>query len=135
MTDGTGTRRISDRGIVTSRSDSPEVMAVLQGRLFYASSGLHVTDGTEAGTERLVDRDGNGISVVSMEVLGDRVLFVSSEVLWESDGTPAGTFPIDPEVGVSFPAWLFRAGDRVFLTGFEPLTGRELWAVREDVAP
>jgi hypothetical protein len=136
VTDGTGTRKISDREIVTNRSsDLPEVMAVLQGRLFYAASfGLQVTDGTEAGTERLVDRNGNGISAASMEVLGDRLVFAASEVLWESDGTQAGTFPTDPEVAVSYPAWLVRAGDRaedrLFLSGNEPSTGWELWAVR-----
>ena len=129
--DGTGTRKISDREIRAYSFSSTQTRAVLQGRLFYNSTnGLHVTDGTEAGTEQLVDRDGSSIGAASMAALDDRVVFVAREVLWESDGTQAGTFPIDPEVVLSYPPWLVRAGDRVFFQGFEPLTGWELWAVQ-----
>ena len=65
----------------------------------------------------------------------DAVLFfaddgLSGRRLWRTDGTQAGTFPIDPEVVLSYPPWLVRAGDRVFFQGFEPLTGWELWAVQ-----
>lgn len=131
-TDGTpeGTRRISSN----LRRRSPSA-AVFQGRLFLGledfpedyATGLWVTDGTEAGTMQLLDRDGQAIPTPeAFAALGDRLLFVAGESLYQSDGTEAGTFRLRNRV---LPD-LVRAGDRAFFSGFDDATGWELWAVR-----
>jgi ELWxxDGT repeat protein len=57
--------------------------------------------------------------------------------LWQTDGTPEGTFPILPE---TFPGSngaageLVRAGSRVFFPAYSREDGVELWAV-EEAAP
>ena len=136
VTDGTpaGTRKFSFREVDVYGFP----WAVFQGRLFFISSGmLSVTDGTETGTGPYQRPDGHEFfGTGAIEVLGDRLVFTAEldrfapVVVWESDGTQAGTHPVEPKVGVSDPTALLRAGDRVFFAGFEPLTGWELWAVR-----
>ena len=135
VTDGTpaGTRKIDSREMNVFGFPT----AVFQGRLFYISySMLSVTDGTETGTGPYQKPDGHEIfGVGALEVLGDRLVFTVQDdqgvvTLWETDGTQAGTHPVEPEVRVSDPQALLRAGNRVFFPGFEPLTGWEPWAVR-----
>jgi ELWxxDGT repeat protein len=135
-TDGTpaGTLKIDEREIEIF----PRIQTLFAGRLYYVSGGVAwATDGTAAGTGPLLDRDGQEIpSPLIFAVLGDRLLFLADATpgtlaLWESDGTPAGTFPIP---GVAIPPFvplnLVRAGDRVFLPAFDRDSGIELWAVR-----
>jgi ELWxxDGT repeat protein len=134
VSDGTpaGTRKIHDR-----EADLHSViLAEFQGRLFYVAEGttLWVTDGTEAGTGPFLDRDGRSIFYPwRFAVLGDRLVFTAWDVfsgtLFESDGTPAGTFPIEPRISSSVYD-LAVAGDRIFFSGWDPATGWELWAVR-----
>jgi ELWxxDGT repeat protein len=131
VTDGTaaGTRLISRRNMGE--------YAVFQGRVWFASSDaeypfrqfLWVTDGTEAGTVPVLDRDRQPIPYPArFSVLGGHLLFTAAlGWLWESDGTPAGTFRLS-KVGSNE---LVRAGSRVFFRGFSPGTGEELWAVEE----
>jgi large repetitive protein len=100
-----------------------------------AAGILWSTDGTEAGTGPLVDRYGNQIFAPSrFVVLGDRLVFTAQTIfgltLWESDGTPEGTFPVQPPVAINSPVELAGAGDRVFFPGYDTSTGWELWAVR-----
>ncbi len=130
-----GTRQIHERD-----ADNAVTPTVFQGRLYYPAEGvLWSTDGTEAGTGPLLDRDGHRIGPFSrFAVLGDRLLFTAQDALghaalWQSDGTPAGTFPIHPPADAG--SGLVSAGGRVFLSAYDPATGWELWAVREDVAP
>jgi ELWxxDGT repeat protein len=57
--------------------------------------------------------------------------------LWASDGTSAGTrllHEIQPGGG-SRPRGFVRAGERVYFSAFESLTGRELWSLPADLAP
>jgi len=137
-TDGTpaGTRKIHDRDFFPIYH--PQV--VFQGRLYYASPGsgtIWVTDGTEAGTGPLLDREGREISSPSRyALLGDRLVFTAPDhlgifTLWGSDGTPAGTFQVQPPVRLGSNE-LARAGDRVFFPSYDVSTGWELWAVRPD---
>ena len=136
-TDGTpaGTRKIHDRDFYPV--NQPHV--VFQGRLYYVSPGdgsIWVTDGTEAGTGPFLDHEGREIfSPARYTVLGDRLVFTAAGhfgtlTLWESDGTPAGTFPVQPEVRLNDSTALVRAGDRVFFPSYDISTGWELWAVR-----
>ena len=136
VTDGTpaGTRKIS---FFEADFFGGGPVALFQGRLFYVSSGmLAVTNGTEAGTGLYNAWDGHEIhGTGAMEVLGNHLIFTARDhlgniSLWESDGTLAGTHPVEPEVHLTDPAALVRAGDRVFFPGFGLFTGWELWAVR-----
>ena len=137
VTDVTGTRKIHDREL--DYYNAPLVWTVFEGRLYYIVNGiLWSTDGTEAGTGPLLDRDGNPIfTPYRFAVLGDRLVFTAQNVfgltLWESDGTPAGTFPIEPPVRINSPVELVGAGERVFFPSYDSSTGWELWAVREEV--
>ena len=135
VTDGTpaGTRKIHDRG--HDPFGQRGVWTVFQGRLYYVVDGsLCSTGGTEAGP--LLDRDGEPIYLPrSFAVLGGRLVFSADDglgrlVLWETDGTPAGTFPAEPRIVVDHPWELIRAGDRVFFPGDDRFHGTELWAVR-----
>ncbi|HEX5716947.1 MAG TPA: ELWxxDGT repeat protein [Thermoanaerobaculia bacterium] len=136
VTDGTpaGTRKIHDRDF--DPSTYPEV--VFQGRLYYVSAAtgtIWMTDGTEAGTGPLLDHEGNQIfSPGQFAILGDRLVFIAPDLfglatLWESDGTPAGTFQVEPRVKIG--GELVRAGNLVFFSSYNISTGWELWAVKE----
>ncbi|MGH9363263.1 MAG: hypothetical protein ACRD2T_15235, partial [Thermoanaerobaculia bacterium] len=51
---------------------------------------------------------------------------------WRSDGTAAGTFPLgDLNRGpdASSPGPFTRIGDTLFTGAWEPVHGRELWAI------
>ncbi|MFL6198172.1 MAG: hypothetical protein ACJ76J_03255, partial [Thermoanaerobaculia bacterium] len=136
VSDGTpaGTRKIHDREVDRYAS----LQFVFQGRLYYVAEGtLWVTDGTEGGTGPFLDRDGHPIFHPNrFAVLGGRLVFTAGDLsgatLFESDGTPAGTFPVEPRIEASSYD-LAAAGDRVFFSGWDPATGWELWAVRKEV--
>jgi ELWxxDGT repeat protein len=134
VSDGTaaGTRKIHDR-----EPDFPvDRWIVFKGRLWFVSHGtLWTTDGTEAGTAELLDRDGRQIfTPARFAVLGDRLVLTAQDLfgltLFESDGTPAGTFAVEPRIALNNPFELAGAGNRVFFPGYDPATGTELWAVR-----
>jgi len=133
-TDGTpaGTRKIHDRDFFPGNLSQ----TVFQGRLYYTSPAdgtLWVTDGTEAGTGPLRDREGREIYTAGQFAeLGGRLVFIAQnflghQLLWESDGTPAGTFEVEPTVS-TFD--LVGARDLVFFPGYDTATGWELWAGR-----
>jgi ELWxxDGT repeat protein len=144
VTDGTpaGTRKIDDRSVAPSFDAFPQ-WAVFQGRFYYIAWEdsrlvLYVSDGTEAGTGPLLDRD--GMKIVAPQrfaVLGDHLLFTAGvpEVsMWESDGTPEGTFRLRPETFTGpGAAELIRADSRVFFPAYSREDGVELWAVEEAV--
>jgi len=136
VTDDTGTRKIHDREL--DYYNAPLVWTVFEGRLYYIVNGiLWSTDGTEAGTGPLPDRDGHTIfTPYRFAVLGDRLVFTAQNLfgltLFESDGTPAGTFPVEPRVALNNPYELVDAGGRVFFPSYDSATGWELWAVRKD---
>ncbi|MFL6202042.1 MAG: hypothetical protein ACJ76J_22945 [Thermoanaerobaculia bacterium] len=134
VSDGTaaGTRRIHDREL-----DFPaDRWTVFRGRLWFVSLGtLWTTDGTEAGTAQLLDRDGRAIfTPYRFAAVGDRLVLTAQDLygltLFESDGTPAGTFPVEPRRVVGSPLDLAAAGGRAFFPAYDPATGWELWAVR-----
>ena len=136
VSDGTpaGTRKIHDREVDRYAS----LRTVFQGRLYYVVEGnLWVTDGTAAGTGPFLDRDGHPIFYPNrFAVLDGRLVFtawdLSGATLFESDGTPAGTFPVQPRVALNNPYELVDAGGRVFFPSYDQATGWELWAVRKD---
>jgi ELWxxDGT repeat protein len=144
VTDGSkaGTRKIAGQSAEQSYGRPPR-WAVFEGRLYYVAREnkdapyvLYVSDGSEEGTGPLLDRDGMETAPPDrIEVLGDRLVFTSGFVptLWESDGTPEGTFQLIPEtLPASYSAGLVRAGSHVFFPAYSREDGVELWAVEED---
>lgn len=141
VTDGTaaGTRNIGGTAVQPSFDLFPQ-WAVFEGRLYYIGASedsqfvVHVSVGTEAGTGPLLDRDGMEIAAPQrFAVLGDRLLFTAGDpvALWESDGTPEGTFRLLPEIGGT--GELVRAGSRVFFPAYSREDGVELWAVEDPI--
>jgi ELWxxDGT repeat protein len=141
VTDGTtaGLRRI---GSVQFRRDlyGQSRPVSLDGELFFAGSTsehddlLWKSDGTEAGTVPILDRDGQRVSWPrAFQIFGGRVVFASSDGLWQTDGTAAGTFEIRhgaaPGEGLGFIRDLVRAGSRLFFQAYDRDHGTELWAL------
>jgi ELWxxDGT repeat protein len=140
VTDGTGagTRKIGPQFVF--EQDLSHIL--FKGRFYFLGANaafqaiLWVTDGTEAGTFPFRDGEGMEIAVPQrFAVLGDRLVFTSGYgmTLWESDGTPQGTFRLIPETrpdSRSIPE-LVRAGSRVFFPAYSRENGVELWAVEE----
>jgi ELWxxDGT repeat protein len=107
---------------------SPTDFFVFQGKLFFFANGWPwVSDGTDAGTRRLIDA-GSG---AFLGVAGGGLLFATGTGLWRTDGTRAGTIPLtDSSVEVvtshegSVNGQLFlSAGGRLFFIALEPDTG------------
>ncbi|MCB1035972.1 MAG: hypothetical protein KDD47_19275, partial [Acidobacteria bacterium] len=115
-----------------------------------AQQGLWITDGTTDGTRRLVAPDSapgarldfeTGVTLGQKALIFARVPGGSSDEsgceLWQSDGSPAGTFrivslrgPDGPDGTLGFigcPAAPVAFGGRVFFGYSTPETGEELW--------
>ncbi len=115
---------------------------------------LWISDGTSAGTTRVVDLRGGAASSQpdGLTALGTQLLFsadngVSGRELWSSDGTREGTrlvADLNPgAAGALDDGPLFvAAGDRVYFPAWTPTTGVELWSsdgataeLVQDIAP
>ncbi len=121
------------------------------GALFTADDGtsgreLWWTDGTTAGTRRVVDlRPGpEGSAPHDLAVFGGFVYFIASaegdgERLWRTDGTAAGTAEVSDllPAGAAEPSWargLIASGSRLFLVVYNEATGAELWTSEGNAA-
>jgi ELWxxDGT repeat protein len=127
-------------------------LAVAGGQVFMlASDGVHgtdlwVSDGTAAGTRRVLDLDFGGPGDVGrLRPEGDEVFFYQRDAagtvtLWGSDGTPEGTRRLtdfsgaDPfSASPSLPAPSLAAlGPWIVTTGYDPRGGFEPWALRRN---
>jgi ELWxxDGT repeat protein len=137
------------------RPDLPDFLGVspftpVGGRLFFSggdSGGgdaggreLWVTDGTAAGTKRVLDvRPGPGSSEPDgLTAAGDRVFFAADDgvhgrELWVSDGTAAGThlvWDVNPGEASSNPQSLVVSGGNLFFGADDGETGWEPWVLR-----
>jgi ELWxxDGT repeat protein len=134
-----GTRRISPvRSAPGSGGNAP---VLLGGTMFFAGtldanssvSTLWISDGTEAGTVPLPDKDGHPIyGPGSFQVFAGRVIFATGDgALWQSDGTPAGTFKLRDKITLAppFSSPFAQAGSHLFFGASDHDTGTELWAV------
>jgi ELWxxDGT repeat protein len=133
-------------------SDPAGFVRYRRGALFRADDGttgreLWYTDGTVAGTHRVVDlRPGpEGSAPHDLVAFGNAVYFIASadgegERLWKSDGTAAGTVEVaDLRVASSpdSPSWarsLTVSGHRLFFVVYNEATGAELWTSEGDAA-
>jgi ELWxxDGT repeat protein len=103
------------------------------------------SDGTAAGTRRVTDfgfaspfgSGGEGSGELALGKAGNRLVFLASDGItglriWTSDGTPAGTAPLEGCPGgcpaVDFATRLATLGNRVLFRGFDLTAGSELWS-------
>jgi ELWxxDGT repeat protein len=121
----------------------PTSLTVFDGKLFFAAGvdfarELWSSDGTRAGTRRLLDIDPDGSSdPANFMVFGDHLYFSAFDPahgyeLWQSDGTAAGTHlfqDLAPGVLSSAPERLTVVGDRLYFTADDHAVGRELWVL------
>jgi len=115
------------------------------GKFFYVVrdivdrfSQLWVSDGTAAGTTKLVEGPGrfDGGEIRSLARLGSRLIFTAfdfaqGQELWVTDDTAGGTrrlADLRPGLLSSSPEQLVTVGGRVYFTADDGRTGRELWA-------
>ena len=88
-------------------------------------SGLLRTDGTTAGTYRLLEGDTRG-TVVS----GDRAFFAQDKKLYVTDGTVAGTrlvFTLTGRINTTTPTGLVALGDGILFEGLDEEQGYGVW--------
>lgn len=159
VSDGTaaGTRLVRQQVVMPSGvgASHPPDFVDFNGRLVFVgaeedsllvplSATLWASDGTPAGTAPLLDAGGKPIvAATNPRVFAGLLLFAaplpgadllaSRPVVWQSDGTPAGTaplFPLDPGAGIGGD--LVVAGPRLFVSAYEPRLGTQLWALRAD---
>jgi ELWxxDGT repeat protein len=141
----------SEPGSLKNGDSSPGFVA-LDGRVFFpANDGatgteLWTSDGTEAGTFRMMDirRGVIGSNPAWLTVAGHRLFFkandgIAGEELWVSDGTPVGTrllADVMPGAPGSLPGSLTPVGDRLFWRASGPnQTGTwALWTTDDTAA-
>jgi ELWxxDGT repeat protein len=127
-TDGTtdGTFRILDRGCGSlTRAGTRVFLRCGPG------PELWVSDGTASGTRLVTNLPG---STYNEPTAVEDTLFFNAEstfdVLWKSDGTTAGTVPVQDGVGGPLaldPTSLTASGGLLFFIASRPETGSELW--------
>jgi ELWxxDGT repeat protein len=144
ISDGTptGTQPVADLDPVDA--SEPSRITAAGTRAFFGAytipsstaAELWVTDGTAPNTTRLAQLTDAGVRsfVFEMVALGDRVVFTvladdDTVTLWASDGTEAGTHPIEGVCPVADcrPQNLFVYEDTVFLEMNDGTHGRSLW--------
>ncbi|MEZ5038386.1 MAG: MopE-related protein [Saprospiraceae bacterium] len=147
VTDGTneGTMLVKD---TRPGPASGEIETILDfnGRLFFSAidttvtlppynTNLWISDGTQTGTQKVLDGSGNpAVSPSHFTLSGEHVFFityssVSTSELWVSDGTPAGTLKLlDRNFGLVSPVEeVSVAGGLFYFTAATVETGKELW--------
>ena len=137
-TDGTpaGTVRLTPEAVQVSRAD--DVVAVGNQVFFVASDGAHgydlwVSDGTAAGTRRVIDLDTDArfFTHWRLTAFQGRIFFVASvpgtgEDLWRSDGTAAGTVLV--ETFALEPHDLIEHAGRLWLIVPTSGEGDQIWS-------
>ena len=134
-TDGTpeGTRLVKD--VNPEGASNPRRMIDLAGRLYFLADtplGREVwrSDGTEAGTERILALHEAGTGITLAQAGGALFVLVDSESgldVWRSDGTGAGTVRV-----LELPLRLRSdraAGRHLFLVARDAAQYNEMWAV------
>ena len=89
---------------------------------------LWESDGTPAGTRKLLDLPFDPQRDAEMAVTGNELFFQEGSRLWRSDGTPAGTREV-PSAGIGVQlSTLQRIGSRVFFVGGS-FNGTRVWKI------
>lgn len=124
------------KDVNTANGDSaPSLVVELNGKTYFSNgagseTGLFETDGTAAGTRRVLS-----LAVSSLMVFGGKLYFsgddgASGPELWRSDGTALGTELVKefaPGLAGGAPGNFAVMGNDLFFSATEPATGIELW--------
>jgi ELWxxDGT repeat protein len=91
---------------------------------------LWKSDGTTAGTERIVTRSAFSSAIGFLTEVAGQLYFlaeddVSRQSLWKTDGTAVGTFR---QPGDARTEELTAVGDRLFVVASQEVSGTELWS-------
>jgi ELWxxDGT repeat protein len=159
LSDGTtaGTALVADArpGPADGVGASPRITAAGARAFFVANDGVHgsepwIVEGTSARMVADVRPGPAGSAPRAMVALGGVLVFqaqlASGAVLWRTDGTPAGTFPL-ADLGYGdepFTTSLAVVGGHALFTAADAAHGAELWrtdgtvagtAIVTDIAP
>jgi ELWxxDGT repeat protein len=99
-------------------------------------SELWKSDGTTAGTIRLLTMDNEFASHLDVAVLNDVLFFTSYDYvtnqnrIWRTDGTPAGTYSYETE---GQPQGLTASGSYIYFTHYNSPYGTELYLIDESM--
>ncbi|PYQ26704.1 MAG: hypothetical protein DMF56_23270 [Acidobacteria bacterium] len=137
ITDGTaaGTRLVRDLE-PGNASSSPTYFAQLGDTVyFYAAGAIWKTDGTDAGTIKVVTMTARNFRVVGSLIFLQGFTAATGWELWVSDGTEAGTRMVTEIVPgtrggltTNYSSLEFtRLGDRLLFPATDDAHGRELW--------
>ena len=164
-TDGTaaGTQPVGELIAGNNTVETPDALEATSSRLYFrlkdgtgTPSALYVTDGSAAGTQRLVDFKGSlgGRGPLELKAQGDTLFFTGSQTIpvnfgievWTSNGTVAGTRRLGNNLlpdstTAPVPGSFTPFGDTMYFTAIAPGTGLDpdpavptLWQSRGDVA-
>ena len=143
VTDGTaaGSRQLSNR-LIQVNLRPIAAPGAFDGQIFFATDGDQVlwhSDGTEEGTEPLLDAEGLEIDEPeAYRAFDGRLYFTAEDHFYQTDGTEAGTFAVQSLVspaelaGQGAPFELTTAGGRLLFRSWERMTGSELWALEDE---
>jgi ELWxxDGT repeat protein len=118
-------------------SSFPSLLPATSTRAFFVADGLWATDGTPAGTTKLLENEAVGCCAAT--TLDDRLFIATDDgehgwELWFSDGTEAGTHllkDVEPGPTSSNPFRLHSASGRIFFSTDSDFSdnhwGDELW--------
>lgn len=125
--------------VTSFTQSSPQQAVAFGGRAFFATGNggtfeIHSSDGTVAGTRRLIAFPGRSFTDAYLTPLADRLLFVGHDAaqgndLWVTDGTTAGTRRVTATATTGQPARFLTALDHVvlFVSGNPLGSGARLW--------
>lgn len=138
VTNGTvsGTKLVKD--IYTgSLGSSPSNFATVGGTIYFTATDathgneLWKSTGTAASTKMVKDIEaGSGGSYVDrLTSAGGKLFFIDNNSLWSSDGTGSGTKAVNDAglADVDYFYNLLAAGNKLFISGFDPKYGYELY--------
>lgn len=105
-------------------SSYPHSLCTYQGKLYFTSGNMWQSDGTNAGTVPMLDKDGQSFLAGEKIVYKDKLFFSGSnsqhgKELWVSDGTQPGTFLLKdllPGSGSADPRRFVVAGNYLYFT-------------------
>lgn len=140
-TDGTTTMQVKDINVGPGDSDPNQLFSASDGTLYFLADdgingyGLYATNGTDAGTLRLVSTTGlfgaYGYTEFQEEVFFALDTPGLGRELWKSDGTPGGTElvkDINPGPAGSSPDLVGAAlDDKIVFSAITADDDRELW--------
>lgn len=128
-----------------SSSSNPNGFVDLNGTLIFSASDgtsgteLYRSDGTEAGTQRIIDLNPGSSSsfpfISQSNILNDKLFFAADDgtfgdELWMTDGTSAGTTlvrDINPGSTGSFASGLLELNGTLYFSATDGSNGTELW--------